>query len=103
MTLASVAQFSMIWEGISTKSLGTDVPERLSYFTSESRPCSAWPNSWNNVVASSKVRREGLPPEGLVKLHTTEIIGAIRSFLFSPCERKLVIQAPPLLDALGKK
>ena len=39
-------------------------------FVSANMPCSAWPNSWNIVVTSSKLSRAGWPGAGLVKLAT---------------------------------
>jgi hypothetical protein len=45
----------LTWLGNSTKSRGVFAPERDAYRLSASRPCSAWPNSWNIVITSSQV------------------------------------------------
>ena len=55
---------SLTCEGNSTKSRGTEVPEKYGYFTLENMPCRAWPNSWKVVFTSSQVSRVGWPAGG---------------------------------------
>ena len=40
-------------------------------------PCSAWPNSWNIVVTSSKLISAGWPAAGLVKFSTLNTTGLV--------------------------
>ena len=40
-------------------------------------PCSAWPNSWNMVVTSSKLISIGWPGAGLVKFSTLNTTGLV--------------------------
>ena len=40
-------------------------------------PCSAWPNSWNIVVTSSKLISAGWPGAGLVKFSTLKTTGLV--------------------------
>lgn len=100
MTAGSSAQFSLIWEGNSTQSRGTFVPEKLGYFTSERSPWRAWPNSWNKVVTSSMVKSGVEPSVGLVMLNTLTTTG------FSPVRwawsLKLLIHAPPRFSGRAK-
>ena len=42
--------YSSIWEGASTKSRSTAVPEKEAKAVSEQRLCMTWPNSWKKVV-----------------------------------------------------
>ncbi len=64
-------------------------------------PCNPWPNSWNNVRASSKERRAGSPGDGFEKFITLMTIGLTSPPSFF-CPRKLLIQAPECLPGRAK-
>ena len=69
--------------------------ERRDTSVSANMPCSAWPNSWNIVVTSSKLSSAGWPGAGFVKFATLKTTGFVpSSFDWST---KLSIQAPPFL------
>lgn len=71
-------QFSNIYEGSSTKSLSTLVPENLAKAASEQMLCITWPNSWKKVSTSSKLIRESYSALlALLKLHTIAHTGSI--------------------------
>lgn len=79
------------------------MPEWDEYFTSESRPWMAWPISWNRVVTSPWVRRDGLPSVGLVKLQTIAMTGRSILPLNRPWLRYPVIHAPCFFPVRGWK
>ena len=55
------------------------VPASVGYCAFENMPCSAWPNSWNIVVTSSKLSSAGWPAAGLVKFATLKTTGFVPS------------------------
>src|SRR5436190_2509178 len=93
--MVSSAQCSLNWDGNSTKSRGTFVPESDGYVTFENIPCNAWPNSWNIVVTSVNVKRAGWPAAGFVKFSVFVTTGFVPRSLLWPT--KLLVQAPPAL------
>src|SRR6202035_4400016 len=100
----TLSQFSLSCEGSSTKSRTTRVPDNDGNRTSELRPCSAWPNSWNKVTASSQLTRIGAPPSFFRKLVLLDTMGETgRSNL--DCSRYSLIHAPEFLPvrAYGSK
>ncbi len=63
-----------------------------------SRPCNAWPNSWNSVLASSKDSSAG---SDLGKLQVLTISGVTGRPMFS-WSRNELIQAPPRFEDRAK-
>ena len=91
-TSGVASQYSFTWLGNSTKSRLTLVPASVGYFTFESRPCSAWPNSWNIVLASSQEISTGSPGLALMKFALLETTGVtsvleplLRAVFVHPC------------------
>ena len=96
-------QFSMIWDGSSTKSHATLVPARLRTSTRDSRWCSRCPNSWNSVSTSSCVSRAGLSPTGGVTLpQIRPRCGPMAPSRSTP-ETRPFIHAPPRFSSRGNR
>ena len=74
---ASSSQCSRSCDGNSTKSRATFVPGERRIGHVRVRPCSAWPNSWNSVVASSQLIRTGSPGLPFTKFALFETIVVI--------------------------